>query len=213
MTVEIWSDVRCPFCYIGKRHFEEALKQYAHKEEVQVIWHSFQLDPNLETQPEISALDHFVKSKQISEEKARQMFQAARNMAADSGLHLDLESTVVANSHRAHLLLQLSKEKGLANQVKEGLFEAHFSEGKNIDDPEVLLDLAEKKGLSPSEAKSALESDELAYAVKQDQMYAQQIGIQGVPFFLINNKYALSGAQPTNIFLETLEKVKSSQQE
>lgn len=210
MTIDIWSDIRCPFCYIGKHHFEKALEQYAHKDEVQVRWHSFQLDPDLKTQPGVSTLDHFVHQKQVSEEKAREMFQAAQQMASDTGLTIDFDSAIVANSRRAHLLLQLSKEKGLATELKETLFQAHFSMGENIDDPEILTDLAEKVGLSRSEAEIALESEEFAYAVKQDQMQAQQIGIRGVPFFIVDDKYALSGAQPVSAFLEVLEKVKPS---
>jgi predicted DsbA family dithiol-disulfide isomerase len=206
MTVDIWSDVRCPFCYIGKHKFEAALEKFAHKKEVEVQWHSFQLDPSLQTQPELSTLDYFVRVKNVSKDQAREMFQGAQEMAANTGIKMDLDTAVVANSYRAHLLIQLAKEKGRANELKEGFFQAHFAEGKNIDDPKVLVNLAETAGLNAKDAEEALNSEEFAYCVKQDEMQAQQIGVTGVPFFIFENKYAVSGAQPSETFLEILEK-------
>lgn len=206
MTIDIWSDVRCPFCYIGKRKFETALEQFPHKDSVKVNWHSFQLDPNLRTQPEISTLDYFTEVKNVSEEQALEMFRNVEKMASESGLQIDPNSSVVANSFRAHLLLQLAKEKGRANELKEALFKAHFSEAKNIDDKEALVEIALSAGLDREEAEDALTSEEYAYAVKQDEMQAQQIGVRGVPFFVFENKYGVSGAQPAETFLEVLEK-------
>ncbi|GAB2772201.1 DsbA family oxidoreductase [Salinimicrobium soli] len=207
MTVDIWSDVRCPFCYIGKHKFENALKKFEHGGKVKVNWHSFQLDPNLETQPDISTMDYFVEAKNVSKEQAQQMFENVEKMAAETGLEMDPNSSVVANSFRAHLLLQLAKEKGKANELKEELFKAHFSEGKNIDDHETLLQIAASAGLDSEEAEKALTSEDFAYAVKQDEMQAQQIGVRGVPFFVFENKYGVSGAQPSETFLEVLQKV------
>ena len=206
MTVDIWSDVRCPFCYIGKHKFEAALEEFPNKEDVVVNWHSFQLDPNLKTQPELSTLDYFVQVKNVSEEQAREMFSNVQNMAAESGLEIDSNSSVLANSYRAHLLIQLAIEKGMANELEEALFKAHFSEAKNIDDEETLVEIAVSAGLEEQDAKAALTSEEYGYAVKQDEMQAQQIGVRGVPFFVFNNKYAVSGAQATETFLEVLEK-------
>lgn len=206
MTVDIWSDVRCPFCYIGKHKFEAALEEFPNKEQVEVNWHSFQLDPNLKTQPELSTLDYFVQVKNVSEEQAREMFSNVQNMAAESGLEIDSNRSVLANSYRAHLLIRLAIEKGMANELEEALFKAHFSEAKNIDDEQTLVEIAVSAGLEEQEAKAALTSEEYGYAVKQDEMQAQQIGVRGVPFFVFNNKYAVSGAQATETFLEVLEK-------
>jgi predicted DsbA family dithiol-disulfide isomerase len=206
MTVDIWSDIRCPFCYIGKRNFENALEKFPEKEKVQVNWHSFQLDPKLETRPDLSTLDYFVQVKNVSAEQAQEMFSNVKKMAADTGLEMDPNSTVLANSFKAHLLLQLAKEKGLANDMKEELFKAHFSEAKNIDDEQSLIEIAVAAGLEEQEAKDALTSEALGYAVKQDEMHAQQIGVRGVPFFVFNDKYAVSGAQPAETFLEVLQK-------
>jgi predicted DsbA family dithiol-disulfide isomerase len=206
MNVDIWSDIRCPFCYIGKHKFEKALEQFENKKNVKVTWHSFQLDPNLKTQPEIDTIEHFIKVKGISRQQALQMFEGAQKMAAETGLHLNLENSVVANSFRSHQLLQFAKSKGLGNEVKETLFEAHFTEGKNIDEKETLLEIAASVGLEKAETEDALNSEKFAYQVKQDELAAKEIGVSGVPFFVFNNKYAVSGAQSSETFLEVLEK-------
>lgn len=207
MTVDIWSDVRCPFCYIGKRRFEKALDKFDNKEEVNVVWHSFQLDPNLKTQPETTTLDYFKQVKNVSEEQALEMFKNVEEMAAETGLEMKPNSSVVANSFKAHLLLQLAKTQGVANKLKEELFEAQFSEGRNIDDEDVLISIAGSVGISEEEVRGALNSKEFAQAVKQDELQAQQIGVRGVPFFVFENKYGVSGAQASATFLEVLEKV------
>lgn len=207
IKVDIWSDVRCPFCYIGKRKFEFALENFSHKEEVDVTWHSFQLDPKIQTQPQLSSLDYFVQAKNVSEEQALEMFKGATQMAEDAGLEMNLSTSVVANSYRAHLLIQLAKEKERANELEEALFKAHLSEAKNIDDEAVLIEIAVSAGLDKAEVIEALQSDAFAYGVKQDEMQAEQIGVKGVPFFVFNDKYGVSGAQPSETFLEILEKV------
>ncbi|MDT0690688.1 DsbA family oxidoreductase [Salegentibacter sp. F188] len=207
IQVDIWSDVRCPFCYIGKHRFEAALVKFSHRKQVRVEWHSFQLDPAIETQPEISTLDYFVKAKNVSKDQAKEMFDGARKMASETGLEMDLENSVVANSYKAHLLIQLAKTKNVANQMEEALFEAHFQKAKNIDDNEVLVEIATSVGISETEAKDALNSSDFAAAVKEDELQAQKIGVRGVPFFVFNNKYAVSGAQSSESFLEVLEKV------
>lgn len=206
MKVDIWSDIRCPFCYIGKRKFEKALEQFENKEDVEVTWHSFQLDPTLKTQPEVGLIDYFTKAKGISREQAIQMFSRAKDMAAETGLEFNMDSLIVANSYRSHQLLQFAKSKGLGDEVKEALFEAQFTEGKNIDDRQTLIKIAAGVGLDKKETEEILDSEKFAYQVKQDEMAAKNIGVQGVPFFVFNNKYAVSGAQAPETFLEVLEK-------
>lgn len=207
MTVDIWSDVRCPFCYIGKHKFEAALEKFNHKDKVEVRWHSFQLDPTIKTSPGLSTLDYFTEVKNISKEEALQMFSSMEAMASESGLKIDSNSTVLANSFRAHLLIQLAIQKGLANEVEEALFIAHFTEAKNIDDPDTLVEIGVSSGIPEEEVRNALTSEEMSYAVKQDEMQAQQIGVRGVPFFVFNDEYGVSGAQATETFQEVLEKV------
>lgn len=206
MEIKIWSDVRCPFCYIGKKKFEAALEQFPQKDEVKVIWKSFQLDPNLKTDAAGITLDYFVKAKGVSAEQARQMFSGATKMARETGLDFNLEESVPANSFMAHRLIQLAKSNGLGNEIEEALFKAHFTEAKNIDDVEVLIETAGSIGMDAEEVKYTLESDAYAYEVKQDELEARNIGVRGVPFFVFNDKYAVSGAQPSEAFLETLEK-------
>ncbi|HET8838807.1 MAG TPA: DsbA family oxidoreductase [Flavobacteriaceae bacterium] len=206
MQINIWSDVRCPFCYIGKKKFETALAQFPNKDKVEVVWRSFQLDPNLKTNPETSTLEYFMKNKGVSEQRAKQLFGHAAQMAREVGLEFNIEESVLANSWNAHRLIQFAKTKSLGNEVEEALFMAHFTEKKNIDDMESLVEIGTSIGLDEKETRKMLNSDAFAYEVKQDEMQAKNIGVTGVPFFVFNNKYAVSGAQPAEAFLQTLEK-------
>ncbi len=207
MKVNIWSDVRCPFCYIGKKKFEAALGKFPHKDKVEIVWKSFQLDPSLITDTRTSMLEYFVKTKGVSEEQALQMFSGAIHMAKEAGISMDIEKGILANSFNAHRLIQFAKAKNLGNEIEEALFKIHFEEGKNIDDNSVLSEVASSVGLDADEVKQILNSDAYSYEVKQDEMEARNIGVRGVPFFVFDDKYAISGAQPVEAFLQTLEKV------
>lgn len=206
MKVKIWSDVRCPFCYIGKKKFENALVDFSGKDQVEIEWKSYQLDPTLKTDPNLNTLEYFMKVKNISESQAREMFKGAAQMAEEVGLDFNLEGSVLANSFMAHRLIQLAKSNGVDNEAKEALFKAHFTEGKNIDDPEVIEEIATSIGINSNEVKDMLVSDAFSYEVKQDEMEARNIGVRGVPFFVVDDKYAISGAQPSEVFLQTLQK-------
>ena len=206
MEIKIWSDVRCPFCYIGKKKFEAALENFPQKDKVEVVWKSFQLDPTLKTDTNTNTLDYFVKTKGVSVEQARQMFSGAINMAREVGINFNLEESIPANSFMAHRLIQLAKSKGLGNEIEEALFVAHFEATRNIDDAEVLIQVATSIGMNAEEVRSMLEADDFAYDVKQDEMEARNIGVRGVPFFVFDDKYAISGAQPEEVFLQHLEK-------
>ncbi len=206
MQVKIWSDVRCPFCYIGKKKFEAALEKFPQKDQIEVVWKSFQLDPTLKTDTSLSTLDYFIKTKGVSEEQARQMFSGATQMAKESGINFNLEESIPANSFMAHRLIQLAKSKSLGNQIEEALFKAHFEEAKNIDNIKVLLQVATSIGMNAEEAETMLEADDFAYEVRQDEMEGLNIGVRGVPFFVFDDKYAVSGAQSSEVFLQNLEK-------
>ncbi|MEO6814695.1 MAG: DsbA family oxidoreductase [Ginsengibacter sp.] len=205
MDINIWSDVRCPFCYIGKRKFEMALEKFPHKNKVKVIWKSFELDPNLKTNTEVNAAEHLSEIKGISKEQAEGMQQHVANVAKEIGLHFNSQNMVVANSFNAHRLIQLAKTKGLGNEIEEALFTAHFVEGMNIDDKESLIKTGVSIGLDEGEVEEIFTSDNFAKEVKQDESEAQSLGINGVPFFVLNNKYAVSGAQSPETFLDVLE--------
>jgi predicted DsbA family dithiol-disulfide isomerase len=206
MKVDIWSDVRCPFCYIGKRKFDAGLEKFSHKDQVEVSWHSFELDPSMKTETDMDANNYLAERKGISPEQARQMHQHAARMAAEAGLQFNFDRSVMANSFNAHRLIQLAKTKGVGDEAEEQLFKAHFTDGKNIDDFETLVQIGVAARLDPQDLRNTLSSSAFSDEVRQDELDAQTIGIRGVPFFVFNNQYAVSGAQGSETFLHTLEK-------
>jgi predicted DsbA family dithiol-disulfide isomerase len=206
MLVEIWSDVMCPFCYIGKRKFETALEEFSGKDNVEIIWKSFQLNPNLKTDPGKNINDYLAEIKGCSLDTARQMNERVTQMAKDIGLIYDFEKAIVANSFDAHRLVQLAKTQNLGDAMEERLFKAYFTEGKNTAEYATLIELGVEIGLEESLIKDVLEGDAFAEDVHNDIVQAQQLGINGVPFFAIDRKFGISGAQESRIFLQALEK-------
>jgi predicted DsbA family dithiol-disulfide isomerase len=213
MKVDIWSDIRCPFCYIGKRKFEMALERFPQKDKVTVTWHSFELDPGVKTQPEVNVLDYLAKIKGITREEAAHLHDHVTEVAHDVGLTFRFDRSVLANSFNGHRLIQLAKVRGVANETEEALFRAHFTDGKNIDDPEILVAIGAEAGIPRTEIEGLFSSDNYAKEVRDDQAQARAIGIRGVPFFIFNNKYAVSGAQSPDFFLQTLSKAWADFQE
>lgn len=207
MKVEIWSDIVCPFCYIGKRKFEKALEGFAAKDKVEMVWRSFQLDPDMEYVPGQSVHEYLGKRKGVSTEQGKHMNDSMAKMAAEVGLEFNFDKAVINNTLDAHRLLHLAKEKGLQNEMKERLFCAYYTEGKNIGDVETLVQLGEEIGLSAGEIKEMLRTDINKEEVLQDQHVAAQVGARGVPFFVFNDRYAVSGAQPAEVFTQVLDKV------
>ena len=207
MKVEVWSDIMCPFCYIGKRNYEAALEQFAESKFVEIEWHSFQLDPTISanTDEKSNVYQYLADRKGISYEQSLKMHQGVIQTAKAAGLTYHLDKAIVANSYDAHKMIQLAKTKGLGDEAEERLFLAYFTEGVDVGDPQQLLKLGKEIGLVAEEITAAIESDEYAYKVKQDIQEAQSIGVTGVPFFVFNRKYAISGAQPSSLFLQTLE--------
>lgn len=206
MKVEIWSDVMCPFCYMGKRKFEKALAQFPHANQVEIEWKSFQLNPDLETNPDITVHESLAEAKGMSTEQAKALGEQVAARAAEEGLTYHFDQAVVANSFDAHRFSHLAKKHGLQDAAEEALFRAYFTEGKNIDDAETLVNLGVKLGIDADEVRMMLESDAYDDEVRMDLHEARQIGVTGVPFFVFDRKYAVSGAQPTEVFTETLEK-------
>ncbi len=209
MKVEIWSDVMCPFCYIGKRKFEKALSEFEGKEAVEIEWKSFQLNPDQETDPTKNINQYLSEIKGWSLEQAKEMNHRVSAMAKEVGLNYNLDKAVVANSFDAHRLIQLAKRKNLGDQMEEALFKAYFIDGKNTADHATLIALAGEAGIDETEAKAILDSGIFADEVEADIELAGQIGVRGVPFFVFDRKYAVSGAQPPEVFLETMKKCKS----
>ncbi len=205
MKVDIWSDVRCPFCYIGKRKFEAALSRFPQKDKVSVVWHSFELDPAMETDTAVDAYTYLAERKGQSRDWSVQMHGQVAQTAKAVGLDYNFDKAVVANSFHAHRLIQLAKTKGLGDAAEEALFKAYFTGGKNIDDKEVLVEIGTGIGLPVQEITGMLASDAYTKEVREDEAMADNIGITGVPFFVLNNKYGISGAQDPGTFLSGLQ--------
>jgi predicted DsbA family dithiol-disulfide isomerase len=205
MNVEIWSDVLCPFCYIGKREFERALERFPNKDQVTVTWRSFELDPNAPARSELDTYGMLAKKYGRTREQAKDMVRNVVDRAASVGLQYDMDRAVIANSFDAHRLIQLAKTKGLGDQAEERLFRAYFMEGAHIGDHAVLRRLGEEIGLDGAEVERMLMDGSFAEQVRQDERTAQQLGIRGVPFFVLDSKYAVSGAQSAEHFLGALQ--------
>lgn len=205
MKIEIWSDIMCPFCYIGKRRFEVAMQRFEHKDDVEVEWKSYMLSPDMVTDPSINMNEFLAKHKGISVEEATAMNDYVVNMAAQSGLTYNFDKAIPANSFNAHRLLHFAKQHGKQNEAEEAIFRAYFTEGKNIDDAPTLMNIASDLGLDTNALAQAMGSEAFVQDVVADIEEAQQLGVRGVPFFVFNRKYAVSGAQDPDTFLQTLE--------
>ena len=206
MQIEIWSDIMCPFCYIGKRKFEAALSQFEGRDDVEIIWKSYQLSPDMVTDSCKNINQYLAEHKGISLQAAAHMKAYVTDMAAKEGLTYNFDKTVVANSLKAHQFAHFAKLYGKQDEAEEKLFLAYFTEGKNMDDDDVLIQMAAELGLDTSALKLALENGIYAEQVIADIKEAEQIGVRGVPFFVFDRKYAVSGAQDSKVFLQTLEK-------
>ena len=206
MKIEIWSDVMCPFCYIGKRKFESALAQFDNKDNIEIIWKSFQLAPDMLTQPDKNIHQFLAEHKGMSLDKAKEMNDYVTNLAKQVGLTYDFDKAIPANSFKAHQFLHLAKQFGLQEQAEEAMFQAYFTEGKNIDDIDTLVKMGERLGINQQETREAMENNQYATAVNEDINEARQLGVNGVPFFVFDRKVAISGAQESSVFLDTIEK-------
>ncbi|HXB11619.1 MAG TPA: DsbA family oxidoreductase [Bacteroidia bacterium] len=206
MNIEIWSDVMCPFCYIGKRKFEKAMAEFPNKDSIQLIWKSFQLAPDMKTKPGKTIHQYLAEHKGVSLEEAKRMNDYVTQMAAKVGLVYNFDKSVVANSFNAHRFSHFAKQKGKQDQAEELLFKAYFTDGKNMDDMDTLVQLGSEIGLDAKELRTVLESNAFADEVISDVEEAHKLGVQGVPFFVFNRKYAVSGAQESTAFAQALEK-------
>ena len=207
LKIQIWSDIMCPFCYIGKRRIEGALQNFEHKDAVEIEWKSFQLDPSFIASPEDNMVEHLAEKYRKDTYWAQEMLDNMTQNAKNSGLDFHFEKAVMANSLNAHRLLHLAKKYNLANDLEELLFKAYLTDGKNINDLDTLRALGLEVGLYAESIDEVLHSNAYANEVQQDIIEAQSIGVQGVPFFVFDNKYAVSGAQHVETFVKTLEKV------
>jgi predicted DsbA family dithiol-disulfide isomerase len=204
MNVEIWSDIVCPFCYIGKRNFENGLQQFKYRDNVKLTFKSFQLDPYSEKKQTQSATEITSRTLGVSMEAAKQMHQRVAAQAKAVGLNYQFESAVITNSQDSHRLTHFAKEHDKMEEMIERLYRAYFSEGKHIGDLDTLVSLAADIGLDERAARDILENDRYSCIVQEERQEGVNIGVQGVPFFIFNRNFAGSGAQPSQVFLEVL---------
>ena len=205
MQVEIWSDVVCPWCYIGKRRFERALEGFAHRDDVTVVHRSFQLDPTAAKDRTENTVTMLAGKYRRSIEEAAAMMAQVEQTAAGEGLEYHLTETVSGNTVDAHRILHLAKECGVQNAAVERFYRAYFTEGQSLFDHESLTRLAAEAGLDAAGVKRVLEEGTYADAVEADSAEAHELGATGVPFFVIDGRYGVSGAQPAEVFGQALE--------
>ncbi len=206
MQVEVWSDVVCPWCYIGKRRLESALEQFPHRDQVEVVWRSFQLDPSVpegETHPTLPAL---AAKYGRPVEEMRGMMAHVEQVAAGEGLEYHLADATSGNTLLAHELLHLAAEHGKRNELKELLLHAYFEQGRSVFDVDSLVPFAVEVGLDEAEVRAALADRRYLAAVREDGATAQALGATGVPFFVVDRKYGAAGAQPAELLLQILER-------
>jgi predicted DsbA family dithiol-disulfide isomerase len=206
MTVEIWSDIMCPFCYLGKRKFEKALTQFPEKDKVIVVWKSFMLQPDLLTDTSINIHEYLSQIKGFDIERAKQMNAQVGQSAKLVGLDYNYDKMVVANTLKAHILLHYAHKHDKQNEVKESLLKAYFTDGKNVDDIPTLIEIGKEAGLNVDGLANTFEDQVCIDEVREDIYEAQQLGIRGVPFFAFNKKYGVSGAQEPGVFTQTLQR-------
>ncbi len=211
MKIEIWSDVVCPFCYIGKRKLENALEQFSPRDDVEILWHSFQLDPSAKREEGKDIYDHVAEKYGQDREWALNVNRNLVENAKKVGLDYRFERVIPANTFDAHRMIHLAATHGLQEKAEERFFAAYFTEGKDLGDPETLVELIGEIGLDRDEARRTVESTDYADAVRGDIQEAESLGINAVPFFVFDRRYAISGAQPTHLFLETLQKVSAGE--
>ncbi len=207
MKVEIWSDIMCPFCYIGKRHFESALKTFDNSGNIDIEWKSFQLDPTIpeDISADTTVYGYLAERKGVSVEQATQMHEGVMQMAQAAGLTYNFDIAKVANSMNAHRMIQMAKSKGLGDAAEEKLFQSYFTDGRNFGDTNEIVKMGLEIGLTEEEVMESLSNDDYAYKVKQDIQEGEKLGVRGVPFFVFDRKYGISGAQPIEAFSQTLE--------
>lgn len=210
VSIDIWSDIACPWCYLGERSLAAALDSFAHKDEVSVRFRSYQLAPDAPAEISQTQKDYLVQVKGLSEQQVQASFDTITARGAELGLHYDFATVRGANTRAAHRLIQFALQAGKQQELVDALFRAHFEQGLLVSDPEMLVSLAVSVGLDPEQARAALSSQEYDREVSDDIEMARGLGIQGVPFFVLNGRFGVSGAQPVEAFTQVLDQVWNS---
>lgn len=207
MKIEIWSDIACPWCYIGKVRFEKALAQYEHKDDVNVVWRSFQLQPDAPKVNPPATVEHLMQRYGRTHEQVQDMLRNVTEVAAGEGLEYQLEEAVAANTLDAHRLTKLGEAKGVGKAVMERVMQAYQSEGANVADEDTLVRLGTEAGLNEADVRAMLASDDFVDEFHADLDRGRAFGVSGVPFFVIDEQHGVSGAQPTEFFLSALQQL------
>jgi predicted DsbA family dithiol-disulfide isomerase len=206
LRIDVWSDIACPWCYVGKRRLEAALARFPHQGDVEIVWRAFELDPSAprEIDRTVSYAQRLARKYGSTLSQAEGMIARMTDVARADGLDFHFERIRPGNTFDAHRILHLAAEKGIQDAVKERFLRAYLTEGEPIGDPETLVRLAAEAGLSADEVRALLASDSLAAEVRADEDEARELGIGGVPFFVLGGRYAVSGAQPADLFFQAL---------
>jgi predicted DsbA family dithiol-disulfide isomerase len=207
--VEIWSDIACPWCYVGKRRFEAALASYEHRDEVSVTWRSFELDPHAPAARPVDGATHLAEKYGTSLDEARAMQAKMTDTAARDGLDFRFDLARGGNTFDAHRLIHLAAAHGAQDAMKERLMRAYLSEGELISDHATLERLAVEVGLAADEVRDMLGGDRFASEVRDDERTAQQLGIRAVPFFVVDRAIGASGAHPPAQLVELLRQARA----
>jgi len=207
LRIDVWSDIACPWCYVGKRHLEQALGAFPEKASVEVVWHAFELNPSAprESEKEGPYAERLAKKYGMSSKEAQSRIDHLVGVGKADGLALDFEHIRPGNTFDAHRVVHYARQVGLQDAVKERFLRGYLTEGEAIGDPEVVLRLAVDAGLDADRVSAILASDTFAKEVRADEAEAQRLGIRGVPFFVVGGRYALSGAQPAELMGRALE--------
>jgi len=204
MVVEVWSDIMCPFCFLGKRRFAAALEHFAQSQDVAVTWRSFQLNPTLRSDATMSVNEYLAREKGIYPAQAALMHDRLVRLGENAGIEYNFDRAVVANTFDAHRMIHLAARRGKEDAAVERLFTAYFTEGKNIADHTVLAELGRDVGLDAADVGATLASDRYSDDVRADITEAHELGIHGVPFFIFDGRYAVSGAHEVPVFAHAL---------
>jgi len=207
MKIEVWTDIMCPYCYIGKIHYEKALQQFDHADEVELEWKAFQLNPNLPDKGQgYPVKEYMVNIVGYPEEAIESMFANIRKLADNVGVPFNLPNSVAANTRDAHRLIKLAATKGLDSVVVGKLGKAYFEEAKDYSDRELLVSIGREAGLEEEKIRRMLESDDFTYEITQDMQEAANLGFDTVPTFLMDRQQAIIGSEPVDLFVKVLNK-------
>lgn len=212
MRITIWSDFVCPFCFIGQAHLDTALENFEHKDEVDIEYKSYLLMPDAEYQPGVSYYEFFSEKFGMPVDKAEEQLKQQAESAKESGVIMNHDIAKIANTFNTHRAFQYAKEHGKGTEFFKRFYAAHFTDGEVLSDTDTIVRISEEIGLNGEEVRSIIENKDKTNKVQQDISEAQHLGVQGVPFFLVNDKYSISGAQPVELFRQALTQIREEEQ-